>query len=103
MFELVVSHKRRERFMFKCVVQANDNQESTDLETQCSLVSTNTYSLRKWKKYYFQRGGMVGLVLSSLVDVISLEMTSLQLLPCFHAGKLHKNEVPGPNFFISSS
>lgn len=40
--------------MLKCVIQANRNQESTDLEPQCSLVSTSMYSLRKWKKYIFK-------------------------------------------------
>lgn len=67
--------------MLKCVIQANHDQESTDLETQCSLVSTSMYSLRKWKKYYFQRGGTVCLVLSSLVDVISFYAVAA-LFPC---------------------
>ena len=86
---------REERFALKCVIQANHNQESTDLETQCGVVRTSMFSLRKWKKYYFQRGGVICLVLSALVDVISFEITYMQLLPCFHVGKLHKNEVPG--------
>lgn len=86
---------REEIFALKRVIQANHNRESTDLETQCGVVNTSMFSLRKWKKYYFQRGGVICLVLSTLVDVISLEITSMQLLPCFHVGKLHKNEVPG--------
>lgn len=42
---------REERFVLKCVIQANHNQESTDLETQCGVVQ-----FEKMEKVLFSKG-----------------------------------------------